>query len=433
MANYNLSPNMNLPIPTVGVDPGPDWANNIDVCLTTLDGHTHNSGSGVKITPSGININDNLAYNGNNAIGLRTTRFSSQSAVLTDPTDLGAVYNVLGNLYWNNGAGVAVKITDGASVAGSSGTITGLPSGTASAAYRPGSGTFEWLQATSTPANMDNGNIILRYVSYPSPTGNFVELSASPSLATGYQLVFPSGPTATVNSFLYITNVGAGTLDWARPDTGTIIIDGVGVLRVPAQGIANINIADATILTGKIAANTILGGTSGNIAGNTISHFNLTSGSSGFGSGSAGYGTNNTNAGTATTIDAASVVCTGRMPVQVSLISSGPNQSNPSSIFVNFNALTGGAQTQFGYIQLVKDGSLIRVWRYGNTIVNVNTDPGSVDHFFSVNDNVSQQIPSYVDPSPSAGSHTYTFKGYVSNAILTLNVFNFEAVAYEIA
>ena len=72
---------MNLPIPVVGVDPGPDWALNINSCLTIIDSHDHSCGKGVQITPNGLNINSTLTVNGNDVINFRSVRFAIQASV----------------------------------------------------------------------------------------------------------------------------------------------------------------------------------------------------------------------------------------------------------------------------------------------------------------------------------------------------------------
>src|SRR5574337_1386686 len=118
MANYTLSTNMSLPIPTVGVDPGPDYANNLNSALTIVDAHDHTSGSGVKITPSAININSDLSLNGFNLTAIKETVFNSQAAVLSGTNFLSFVG---GNLYVNDGAGNQIQITSGGSVVGASG------------------------------------------------------------------------------------------------------------------------------------------------------------------------------------------------------------------------------------------------------------------------------------------------------------------------
>lgn len=127
---------MSLPIPVVGEDPGPDWAENYNSCLTIIDGHTHTSGSGAPITPDAIDINADVPFNDNNATTLRTSRYTSQAAPLALADDLACVYVVAGELYYNDLDGNQVKLTEAGSPAGATGTITGLPSGTASASFQ---------------------------------------------------------------------------------------------------------------------------------------------------------------------------------------------------------------------------------------------------------------------------------------------------------
>lgn len=186
MANTTISPNMNMPVPVVTVDPGPDWATNINSCLSIIDGHNHTPGSGVPITPSAININSDLSFNGNNAISLRSVRFSAQGSPLSGAADLGCLYESGLDLFYNDGAGNQVRITQSGSVAGSSGTITGLPSGTASASFSGTTFTFE--SATSTPASIDGGPL---RIAQAVANGLGVTISASSSQTGNYDLTLP--------------------------------------------------------------------------------------------------------------------------------------------------------------------------------------------------------------------------------------------------
>lgn len=249
MSNTFLTPNMSLIIPIPLTDPGPDWANNINSSFTIVDAHTHNPGSGVQITPTGININADLSYNTtNNAINLRSVRFTSQITPLSGAADLGCIYESGADLYYNDGNGNQVRITQSGSLAGASGTITGLPSGTASAAYSSISGTFIFQQATSTGANMDIGSLIIRYPgSYPTPSGNAIVLAAPSSLSGTYQLTLPSLPSQTnvvsltsagiISSITYdqvgqgMTSVGANSIGTSivRTASSTAIQGGIGV------------------------------------------------------------------------------------------------------------------------------------------------------------------------------------------------------------
>ena len=166
MSNIILSPNMSLPVPIVSVDPGPDWANNYNSCLSVLDQHNHSPGSGVLINQSGIGLSstsgslDSLSFNNTNAYNLRSVRFSPQGAPLSLVTDIGCIYEAGVDLYYNDGAGNQIRLTAGGSIVGTAGSISGLPSGTASASYA--AGTFTWQSATLTAAAMDNGPVTIR-------------------------------------------------------------------------------------------------------------------------------------------------------------------------------------------------------------------------------------------------------------------------------
>lgn len=186
MANTVISPNMNMPVPVVSEDPGPDWATNIVASLSVVDSHTHTSGQGVAITPAAININADLPLNGNNLITSRSVRFSPQSGAINGASDLGCLYENGVDLYYIDGAGNQVRITQGGSVTGSSGTITGLPSGTASAAYSAGAFTFQ--SATNTPATMIVGPIV---TGSQTVSPKFVTVSASASQPANYNLTWP--------------------------------------------------------------------------------------------------------------------------------------------------------------------------------------------------------------------------------------------------
>lgn len=190
---------MSLVIPTVSAALSPDWASDLNASLTILDSHSHVSGSGVQITPAAININSDLSWNNAyNAIGLRSLRLFPSGSALSAASDLGCLYVAGVDLYYNDSNGNQIRITQSSSVAGSAGTITGLPSGSASAAFQSASGTFQFQQATSTAANVDVGTVVVRYPgSYPTPSGNYIALEAPTSLASGYALTLPALPGQT--------------------------------------------------------------------------------------------------------------------------------------------------------------------------------------------------------------------------------------------
>lgn len=209
MSNIITTPNMNLTLPIPSLEPGPLYASDINNSLTIVDQHNHSDGSGVQITPSGLNINSDFPINGNNLTLVRTLRLQPQSSGFTPGVvDLGALYEVVGDLYYVDGSGNQIRITESGSVAGAAGTITGLPSGTASAAYT--SSTFVFQSATATPAAIDGASFILRN-NVASSFG--LTLSPPSALASNYSLVLPSLPPQT-NVITLDTSGNMGTLSY---------------------------------------------------------------------------------------------------------------------------------------------------------------------------------------------------------------------------
>lgn len=226
MANTIPSPNMNMPVPVVGVDPGPDWANNVNASLAIVDAHNHIAGSGVPITPAAININTDLTMNNNNLTNAKSVRFYPQNANLGGAADLGCLYEVGVDLYYNDGNGNQIRFTQGGSIVGATGTITGLPSGTASASYAAGVFTFQ--SATNTPANIDGGSFV-----YRNNVANSKGLTLSPPNAMGadFSLVLPNIPaTQSIMSLDTSGNIAANY----TVDNATIVISS-NIIQIPSD------------------------------------------------------------------------------------------------------------------------------------------------------------------------------------------------------
>lgn len=203
MANTFPTPNMNLAIPVVGVDLGPDWAFNVNNNFSFIDQHNHSAGSGVPINPGGLNINSDLTFNGNNAIGLRSLRLNSQASPISAVSpDLGILYQSGVDLYYNDGSGNQVRITQSGGVAGSPGSISNLTS-PASASYVSANSTFVWQSAASTPANMDFASAILRNL-----VANSFGLTLNPpsAMTADFSITLPTLPS--VLSYLTIDASG---------------------------------------------------------------------------------------------------------------------------------------------------------------------------------------------------------------------------------
>lgn len=243
MAN-TISPNMGLIVPGVGTEPGPTWSNDLNADLGILDQHNHSNGQGVQITTAGLNINTDLPINGNNITTVKTVNFTAQLTALPGLSpNLGCIYVAGNELYYNDESGNVVPITNMGTVNAGAGSITGLPSGTASASYSSGSQTFIWQSATSTAANMDNGSVTIREV---APGANGITIQSPGSLAADYTLtLLPNLPATT--SILTVDNSG-----------------NIGVQAANSPFIDTNNIVDGAVTPVKMSApNMVISGSSG--------------------------------------------------------------------------------------------------------------------------------------------------------------------------
>jgi microcystin-dependent protein len=118
-----------------------------------------------------------------------------------------SLYMLGNNLYWADGTGsYNVQITSGNAVAVSGAVgFSGLPSGTASAAYVSGSGTFRFQSATNTGATLDIGPLKTRNTTASS---NAVTITPPNPLAADYTLTLP-GALPSNTSFVQASNTGA--------------------------------------------------------------------------------------------------------------------------------------------------------------------------------------------------------------------------------
>lgn len=241
---------MSLPVPVVGVASGPDWANLLDACLAIIDAHNHAPGSGVQISPPGININEDLTFNSNAATSLAFTGFVAQGSGIETPITR-SLYSSGVDLYYQDGNGTDIRITSGGAV---NATSSGISSGTATASFV--SNILVVDQSPGVGAAIDAASYILRYNgSYPSPSGNAIVLAAPASLAGEYQITFPATPPAASGAFL--TESTAGVLSYTNVDNSTLQISS-NTLEVAPQGITAAQIANQTITATQIAINTVV-------------------------------------------------------------------------------------------------------------------------------------------------------------------------------
>jgi len=277
----NNSPNMLLPIPEVGLDPGPQYATDVNNCLTIVDGHNHSPGYGVQVNPTGIDINSDLPFNDNNLTSARSLRLQPQSTVLSGASDLGCLYEVVNDLFYNDGQGNQIRITQSGGIAGTPGSIANLVS-PASASYVALSKTFVFQSAANTPANMDIASLVLRNL-----IANSHALTLNPPSAMGadYSLTLPSLPGST--SFLTIDT--AGNISGSTPVANGITFS---MLSTALQNDIVYSHPTKTILTSGSGTYTLPAG---------VSHINVTLVGAGGGGGGGGISGGNTGIGGGTT------------------------------------------------------------------------------------------------------------------------------------
>lgn len=244
MAFESISPNMNLILPGVGQTLGPQYATDLNNSLTLVDQHNHTAGYGVPVPSSGLNINADLSMGGNNLINIKSLRMTPQ-AILAGASDLSCLFVNGVDLYYNDGLGNHVRITQSGGVAGSPGSISNLTS-PASASYVSGTSTFVWQSDANTPANMDNASIILRNL-----VANSFGLTLQPpaSMASNTTITLPTIPAS--QKIMTLDNSGNMSAPYTV-DNSTIEIN-ANVIRVKDLGITAAKLAADAVTTTKIA------------------------------------------------------------------------------------------------------------------------------------------------------------------------------------
>lgn len=248
MAGENISANMSLPVPGVGVTTGPQFATDINSCLDIIDQHDHSSGLGVKVTPAGLNISSDLSFVSNNATNLRSVRMTAQASPIALASDIGCIFVSGVDLYFNDINGNHVRITQSGAVAGTPGSISNLVA-PASAAYVSGSSTFVWQSNTLTPANMDAASYILRNLSASS---NGLTLNPPAAMGSNFSITLPTLPAST--SWMQIDT--SGNITASVPVSGGLTTSNLSA----SAGIVGTQLANATLTGTQMSSNINLPG-----------------------------------------------------------------------------------------------------------------------------------------------------------------------------
>jgi len=235
---------MGLTIPVPTVTEGPQYAQEIQQNFNLIDSHNHTSGQGALIPLNALTISQNLNMNAYSVTNLKSTALVNQ---VSAPAENGSVYMSGDNLYWKDGTGAYnVQITNGNSLAGAAGTISGLPFGTASAAYLSGSGTFRFQSATNVGADVDCRTVTLRN----NVVSSFGMQVLPPSLAANLQVTLPLVPAST--KIVAMDSAGAMAANIDADNSSIEIV--TNNLQVKDDGITTAKILDGAVTNAKLAS-----------------------------------------------------------------------------------------------------------------------------------------------------------------------------------
>jgi hypothetical protein len=365
---FNLSSNMNLPIPQVGNEAGPQYATDINNCLTLLDQHNHTPGYGAQVPSAGIDINSDLSFNSNNLTDARSLRLDINASPLSDSSDLACLYASGVDLYFNDAAGNQIRITQSGGIAGTPGSISNLTS-PASAAYVSASHTFVWESDANTPANMDGASILIRNLSANSKA---LTLAPPNAMAVDYTITLPVLPAST--KIMALDASGNMSAPYSV-DNSTINIS-TNTIQVKPGGITVTQLAP---LNSQLSSSC---GTFTNTGTSVVDVTNLT----------------------------VTITTLGR-PVMLQLIADGTAfvSGSPNNCF---ELIGSNAQA---YVIFNKDGSEIA--SYNIEAGSTSIWPGSA---FSMVD------------FPAAGTYTYKLQIKPDDGASSMSVFNLKLLAYEI-
>lgn len=182
--------NMNINPPAVG-SAGPAWAEDInEILTTTIANHNHvGPNGGTPLTQDALAIDGDLSLNGNALTATEKVVLATQATAVGTTA---SVYNLNGNLYYKNGSGNNIQITDATGLAANSvDGISGLAGSDGGASYSAGQ--FIWTSNNGLQyALMNMGAINLYNYTQTNPT--FRTSIVQPNVITANK-VYQLGPT----------------------------------------------------------------------------------------------------------------------------------------------------------------------------------------------------------------------------------------------
>jgi len=180
----------------VSQTPGPTWASEINADMTIIDGHDHIA-TGVPIVSAALNINDDLSFNSHALLDAIKVSFIDGGGGTPN-----SVHTASGELYFVDGSGNSVQITDNGTVnVGGTGNIGGIV-GNAGINYVSGPNNFQFFDENGNSAALDalaltTGTVQIKTVTLDGATGS-----------SFYTLKLPLALPASATSFVTCTTSG---------------------------------------------------------------------------------------------------------------------------------------------------------------------------------------------------------------------------------
>ena len=241
MAITSTTTYMGLILPTPGEQLGPTWATNINTALTSIDAHDHTSGKGASIGIAALTVDADFSFKDLSSTAsvpyavtnLKYSSFSKQLAPSTDVPSTGtsAVTSVLfsgtslGELYFNDGSGNQIQITDAGSI-----NVSGVSANTF-AKYAT------TLDSTGTPYTLLESDGSALYVVDTSTAAVALTLPAATTAGGGrFFIIKDIGNTASTNNITI--NCAGGDLIGSVTSTSTsaTIASNFGSLTIISRG-----------------------------------------------------------------------------------------------------------------------------------------------------------------------------------------------------
>lgn len=207
---------LNITLPTVGATTGPSYATQINAAIQTLIDDVE-----AKIVPAELDINADVDFSsGGTSYGaenLQRLNFTEQGTALAGGSYVNSLFDVNGELYYQDGAGNNVQLTSG----GSLGAVAGNITTTGSPAYAASGVELQWAGGDDEYRFFGNGggyaDLVFSNLEFRNGSNT---MTMSSGVTSDYSIAFPSaGPSA--NDLAYFDGSGNITFSGTIPGAKT--------------------------------------------------------------------------------------------------------------------------------------------------------------------------------------------------------------------